>query len=121
MKNMWLYGMSDDCREIETDFGLREERYDDIAIFHNTGVLIAHYEFDGDWGIQLIGEIPKTWQVKAITANAPFWFRDYDDAGQFIHVQMPDEESVSLRPVPEDKVMEHPPTPFAVMKKKEIN
>ena len=68
MKNIYLYGASDDCREVETDFNDGFESYSDIQFFHD---LIARYEYEGDWGIWLDGKIPHTWKVKVIEGNAP--------------------------------------------------
>ena len=56
--------------------------------------IVAKFEFDGDWGIKLIGDIPKTWKVKTISANAPPAFRRRDNAGQFIHIQVPDDKKI---------------------------
>lgn len=102
MKNLYLYGAQEDFHEIETDFGLACESVNDILIFNRTGALIAHYEFEyGNWGIQLVGEIPKDWIVRAIEGNAPPGFNNWEDAGQFIHIQIPDEETIKLTPMGE--------------------
>ena len=61
MKNIYLYGASDDCNECETDFAGDYESYYGIKINH----IFAEYYFDGDWGIRLKGNIPETWIVKA--------------------------------------------------------
>ena len=99
MKNVWLYGASDDCHEVETDFGQDTESYSDIAVLVGGKPvgLDIHYVFDGDWGIELRGRVPESWTVKAISANAPEGFRWREDAGQFLHIQIPDESEVTFR------------------------
>jgi len=89
MKNIYLYGASDDCHEVESDFG-DYESYGRIKI----NDIVAKYHYDGDWGIELIGDIPTTWKVKTVSANAPPKYRWRDDAGQFIHIQVPDDEII---------------------------
>lgn len=98
MKNIYLYGASDDCHEVETDFGQRFESYGDIGI----NEVVAHYEFDDDWGIELQGAIPPTWVVKAINGNAAKGFRYRKDAGVFIHIQVPEAETITFRDLTED-------------------
>jgi len=90
MKHLYLYGCSDDCHEIEGDWEF--ESYGDIELAPG---LIAHYEYHGDWGIRLHGEVPPGWIVKTICGNAPSAFREHlakdgQPAGQFIHIQIPD-------------------------------
>jgi len=98
MKNLYLHGASDDCREVSTDFNNDFESYGDIKI---NGVLV-HYEYNGDWGIELIGDIPSTWIVKGISGNAPRGFRWKEErAGQFIHIQIPDDENVEYEEIEE--------------------
>jgi hypothetical protein len=122
MRNMYLYGASDDCREIETDFGLDCESHEDIIIFHSTGAVIAHYVYvDGDWGVQIIGDPPLNWIVKAIEANAPVGFRGYADAGQFIHIQIPDDETIKLTPMRNDNGRETYNQTYASMQDMEKN
>ena len=90
-KNIYLYGASDDCCECESDFG-DYESYSKIKINH----VVAEYKFDGDWGIRLVGNVPETWIVKCISGNCCSEYRDIDLAGQFIHIQIPDDESVKI-------------------------
>jgi len=92
MKNIYLYGASDDCCELESDFGKRAESYSQLKI----NDVIVDYKFDGDWGVRLVGEIPKSWKVKTIQGNCASDFRGQENAGQFIHIQILDEEEVSV-------------------------
>jgi len=91
MKNIYLYGASDDCHEVETDFDKGIESYGDLAI----NQVRVHFHYDGDWGIELIGDIPESWKVKTISGNAPSDFRYRKDAGQFIHIQVPEDEVIT--------------------------
>jgi len=97
MKNIYLYGASDDCHEIETDFDEGFESYGDIKIIHKTGFIVIHYWFDSDWGIEIESGsvIPKEWKIKAIQGNTPEDFRGSNLAGQFIHIQIPNDEKIS--------------------------
>lgn len=92
MKNIYLYGASDDCMECETDFGINAESYEGIKI-NNVNV---KYVFDDDWGIWLVGDVPKTWVVRAIEANCATAARNRKYGGQFIHIQVPDEEVIKI-------------------------
>jgi hypothetical protein len=92
MQNIYLYGASDDCCECETDFCGDYESYEGIKINH----IIANYCFDGEWGIHLVGNIPDTWTVRAIKGNCCSEYRDLENAGQFIHIQIPDDEAVKI-------------------------
>ena len=99
MKNIYLYGASDDCQECETDFDRDYESYKGIRINDIT----AEYCFDGDWGIMLHGDIPDTWLVKAIVGNCCSQFRYKKNAGQFIHIQIPDNEPVTILELSEEE------------------
>lgn len=92
MKNIYLYGASDDCCECETDFCGSYESYSKIKINH----IVAEYCFDGDWGIQLVGQVPHTWRVKYIEGNCYSKWRGQENAGQFIHIAIPDDENVKI-------------------------
>lgn len=92
MKNIYLYGASDDCSELETDFRKSAESYGQLKI---NNILVDYY-FDGDWGVQLIGKIPATWKVKAIEGNCCGKFRGQRNSGQFIHIQIPDDEKIEI-------------------------
>ena len=98
MKNIYLYGASDDCCELETDFGKSAESYSQLKI----NDVIADYKFDGDWGIRLLGSVPETWKVRAIQGNCAEDFRRLKNAGQFIHIQIPDNEVVKIYEPDED-------------------
>ena len=96
MLDVYLYGASDDCCEIETsDENLRHENYGDIDILwvHNMGdcgTVTAHYVYEDDWGVQIQGDIPEDWRIKCIDANTARSLRRKENAGQFIHMQVPD-------------------------------
>ena len=90
MKNIYLYGASDDCHEVETDFDNGFESYGDLAI----NQVRVHYQYDGDWGVELIGDVPPSWKVHTIDGNAPSDFRHRTMAGQFIHIQVPEDEEI---------------------------
>lgn len=98
MKNMYLYGASDDCREIDTDFGAGHESYGNIIILRRSEgnklqSVKAEYQYDGDWGVRLINA-PKEWRVNAIQGNCAMSFRGSENSGQFLHVQIPEDEDV---------------------------
>lgn len=92
MKNIYLYGASDDCMEVETDYGQNAESYVGIKL----GPVDVHYVFDGDWGIWLEGEIPPTWIVRSIRANCAEECRKKPHGGQFIHIQIPKDEGLII-------------------------
>jgi len=81
MKNLYLYGASDDCHELESDFGVRAESYSGLKIDD----VFVNYTFDGDWKINLKGNVPKTWIVRKIEGTC-----------DFIHIQIPDGEEVKV-------------------------
>ena len=102
MRNIYLYGASDDCMEVETDIpGTRGtggpydayESYEGIQL----GPVRVHYVFDGDWGIWLEGDVPATWKVRSIEANYASDVRGKPHAGQFIHIQIPDDEPIEIK------------------------
>jgi len=100
MKNIYLYGASDDCCELETDFGKSAESYSQLKINN----VVVDYKFDGDWGVRLLGKIPKGWKVHAIRGNCAGDFRDKENAGQFIHIQIPDNLDIAIfEPQQEEK------------------
>lgn len=87
MKNIYLYGASDDCHELESDFGVSAESYSGLKI----NDVFIDYKFDGDWKINIKGEFPKTWIVKKIVGTS-----------DFIHIQIPDAEEVRVYEPHED-------------------
>ena len=100
MKNIYLYGASDDCCELETDFGKSAESYSQLKINN----VVVDYLFDGDWGVKLVGKIPQGWKVHAIRGNCASAFRDKENAGQFIHIQIPDNLDIAIfEPQQEEK------------------
>jgi len=92
MKNIYLYGASDDCCELETDFGKSAESYSNLKINN----VVVEYLFDGDWGVKLEGKIPTSWKVRAIRGNCASAYRKLENAGQFVHIQIPDEEKIEI-------------------------
>ena len=92
MKNIYLYGASDDCCELESDFGISAESYSQLKI----NKTVIDYKFDGDWGVRLLGDIPTTWKVHTIRGNCASDFKDKENAGQFIHIQIPKEEKIKV-------------------------
>jgi len=97
MKNIYLYGASDDCNELETDFGVRAESYSGLKI----NDVFVEYEFDGDWKIKLVGDIPSSWIVRIIEGNSVF-----------IHIQIPNDEDVTVyEPVEEETITWEPIQP----------
>lgn len=96
MKNIYLYGASDDCHEIETDFDTGFESYVDIQLKKG---LIARYNFGCCFSIWLDGKIPKSWKVKVIRGNAEYELADKFDAGEFIHIQVPDNTELKYKDV----------------------
>ena len=75
MRNIYLYGASDDCHELDSDCGISAESYNGLRI----NDVYVDYEFDGDWKINLRGEIPPHWIVKKIEGTS-----------DFIHIQIPE-------------------------------
>lgn len=92
MKNIYCYGASDDCMELESDFG-NAESYEGIMI----NDIKVCYEFDGDWGVWLEGKIPQEWKVKAIQGNCATKARDKKYGGQFLHIQVPDDAKIKIK------------------------
>jgi len=76
MKNIYLFGTSDDCCECETDFNDGFESYSGIKI----NDIEARYQYISNWDIRLQGIIPKNWIVRKINGN-----------DTFIHIQAPDD------------------------------
>ncbi len=94
MKNIYLFGASDDCMECETDFDGEYESYVGIMI----GDVRVHYAYDGDWSIWLEGEIPADWKVHSCMGNADYVKnRDKPHLGQFIHIQLPADASPAIK------------------------
>lgn len=90
MKNIYLYGASDDCHECETSWG-DFESYNGFYI----GPVAARFTFDhGNWGIWLTGDVPSDWIVKTIHGNCPPSVRNRTYGGQFIHIQVPEQVKV---------------------------
>ncbi len=96
MKNIYLYGASDDCHEIEGDFG-EFESYGDIEITFSREEweckVVAKYTFDGDWGIEIVGELPAAPApviFHGIRGNEATATRNIKQAGAVIHLQVPD-------------------------------
>ena len=91
MKNIYLYGASDDLREIDTDFDVGyESDHGDIDICLG-GVTIATVEYhyrNGDWEIEVNDEnrLPPDFIVTTIRS-----------VSTFIHIQVPDEAQISFR------------------------
>lgn len=85
--DFYLYGASDDCMEIESSGGCWESYYG-----LTVGGVRVHYDFDGDWGIWLEGDIPESWVIKSIRANCSHNVRGKPHYGQFIHIRTPDGE-----------------------------
>jgi len=94
MKNLYLFGHSDDCSEVESDCGVSHESYGDIII---NGVLFR-YVFDGDWGIypDSPSAIPETWTVFPIESNTAVEVRRKELGGACLHIQIPEVEPVSV-------------------------
>jgi hypothetical protein len=80
MKNMYLYGASDDLCEMESDFGIEEEFVGD-ALFNEQ--LKFRWRYDGDWHIDAFGTIPDGWKVRKISGTS-----------DFIHIQIPEDQVV---------------------------
>ena len=98
MKNIYLYGASDDCRELDSDFGARAESYSNLKV----NDVLVEYRFDGDWGVRLVGDIPSDWVVFPVEGNCASDFRREENAGQFLHIQIPDDSVVSVYEPDED-------------------
>ena len=86
MKNLYLYGASDDLYEVESDFGLSDEFYNNFVIKFFSTELLAEYRYDGDWHIGIFGDIPKGWIVRKISGTS-----------DFIHIQTPEDEATHVK------------------------
>ncbi|MDP9353711.1 MAG: hypothetical protein M3R02_00195 [Chloroflexota bacterium] len=86
MKNIYLYGASDDLHEVETDFDRGHEGYGDVLI----NDVRAAYSYDGDWKIKLYGTLPPGWKVRKIEGTS-----------DFVHIQVPDDAEVTFKDVEE--------------------
>ncbi len=94
MKHIYLFGASDDCHEVETSWGEDFEGYGDILIgLGGLHTLRCRYVYDGDWGIEVIGDIPKSVIAKFITGNDPI---RKENSGQFVHLQVPESVTVTF-------------------------
>lgn len=82
MKNLYLYGASDDCYEIESDFNLSDEFYDNYKIKFFSTELEVDQRYDGDWKIDVKGELPKGWVLTKISGTS-----------DFIHIQISEDEA----------------------------
>lgn len=92
MKNIYIYGASDDLGELESDFEVGAEVYPPNRIKVNT--LIFSFEYDnGDWKVHYGGATPKDWIVRKIKANS-----------EFIHIQIPDKAKVEVYEETEEEV-----------------
>lgn len=95
MKNIYLYGASDDLAELDSDFGLREETSPEFGFKIND--MVFEFEFDGDWGVHLKeGEVPAGWKVYGIDGNTASKFRRLKNAGVAIHIQAPEDAEINL-------------------------
>ena len=100
MKNLYIYGHSDDCHEVDSDFGLRDEFYSDAML--NT--IRIHWDYNSDWNINLSGETPSCWIVKKISGTS-----------DFVHIQIPDAAKVTLRPYVDPEEMDEDDRPGYLM------
>lgn len=87
-KNIYIYGHSDDCHEIETDFDRGEESYGDVWI---NDVLLVHWEYNSDWKITITGHAPNGWKIKKISGTS-----------DFIHISVPDDSPVYYKEVADE-------------------
>lgn len=95
MKNIYLYGASDDLAELDSDFGLREETSPELGFKIND--MVFGYEFDGDWGVYLKeGEVPADWKLFAVNGNVASNLRRKPNAGLVIHLQAPEDAEIKL-------------------------
>jgi len=86
MKNIYFYGASDDCHEIDTDYGKSWESYTGFKLKYLDKETDVDYTYDGDFSIFIseTGTLPASWKWKFIKGNAN---RGYS---QFVHLQIPD-------------------------------
>jgi hypothetical protein len=101
MKHYYFWGASDDCHEVSG--AAEHEAYGDILVsIGGVTELRAHYEFDGDWGVELVGELPSSCILTPIKGNCATAMRRKPNAGMVLHLQVPDEASVSFRDASEE-------------------
>lgn len=86
MKNLYLYGASDDLYEVESDFGLRDEFYDNYTIKFFSAELKVIQSYDGDWKINITGDLPHGWVYTKISGTS-----------DFVHIQIPDDEAPHVK------------------------
>jgi len=101
VKNIYLYGASDDLGELESDFGVSAEVSPSIGVKVND--MHFKYVFDGDWGVYLdSGDLPEGWKLHTIHGNTAIACRRKENAGMVIHLQIPKESDVSVYESHED-------------------
>ena len=82
MKNLYIYGDSDDRHEVNSDFGVDDEFTGD-AMLNQARIT---WKYHGDWKITIEeGNLPTTWKVKKIKGTS-----------DFIHIQIPDDAYVTI-------------------------
>lgn len=84
MKNLYIYGASDDLHEVDSDFGTKDEFYGDAML--NKARITWNYD-SGDWKITIDeGNLPHDWKVKRISGTS-----------DVIHIQIPEGSTVRLK------------------------
>lgn len=88
MKNLYIYGYSDDLHIIDSDFGLHEEFSNNFCI---NGVLYVTMYYICDWKINIEGVWPSGWNARKIESTSDFW-----------HIQIPDYALVYITETEDD-------------------
>lgn len=79
MKEIYIFGCSDDLIEIEGDYREELSANDDVRISIR-GYIIADVKYEEDWKITIVEDnSPPDWSVKKIGCNDEFLIVKYPD------------------------------------------
>lgn len=103
MRDIYLYGASDDCMECDVWLDGTVQRGWESYVGIMLNEVRVQYVFDGDWGIWLEGDVPSSWIVRSFRANCADDARRKPFGGQFIHIQIPSDEALKIVELRDDE------------------